>query len=106
MINWLKLIFIKVNFIFIIEENFIEMEIENLNSGFTSPQKEIEGGDEMIKVRVKITCPNSTCSFKKSFKNQFHRSDIELLSVSLKCFDWMCCERCGELLDLDLEFQI
>lgn len=82
------------------------MEIENLNNGFTGSQKELEGEDGIIKVRVKINCPNSTCEYKKSFKNQFHRSNIELLSVSLKCFDWMCCERCGELLDLELEFQI
>ncbi|TFF96695.1 MAG: hypothetical protein EU547_06165 [Promethearchaeota archaeon] len=82
------------------------MEIENLNSGYSSSQNEIRDENGMIKVRVVIKCPNPTCSFKKSFKNQFHRSDIELLSVSLKCFDWMCCERCGELLNLDLEFKI
>ncbi len=80
------------------------MEIENLNSGFSGSQKEMESKEGVINARVIISCPN--CGYKKSFKNQFHRSDIELLIVSLKCFDWMCCEHCGDLLDLNLEFQV
>jgi len=62
------------------------------------------GGTDLIKVRAKISCPSG--DYKKQFRNQFLRKDIELMVVSLKIFDWMVCHRCGEILDLNLEFDI
>jgi len=64
---------------------------------------ESEIGKDIIKVRAKLSCPS--CSYKKSFMNQFHQKDLESMVVSLKCFDWLACS-CGDLLDLNLEFQI
>lgn len=59
---------------------------------------------DLIKARAIISCP--TCSYKKMFRNSFKRKDIELMTVALKVFDWMVCNKCGELLRLDLEFEI
>lgn len=79
------------------------MEIENTKNG---SRESIDGsvGDKLIKVRALITCPNG--DYKKKFKNQFLRKDLELMVVTLKIFDWLVCHRCGELLNLDLEFNI
>ena len=80
------------------------MESERL---IGSEEKALESSDRaqnVIKVRATMKCPS--CTFKKSFKNQYARSQIELMTVSLKVFDWMCCTHCGELLNLDLEFDI
>jgi hypothetical protein len=60
--------------------------------------------DNPIKVRAIISCP--TCTYNKKFKNQFSRGDLELMVVTLKIFDWMVCNKCGELLNLTLEFDI
>ncbi|KKM87873.1 hypothetical protein LCGC14_1264550 [marine sediment metagenome] len=69
-------------------------------------EKSVEASEDydLIKVRALITCPNS--DFNKTFRNQFLRKDLELLEVSLKCFSWLTCAKCGELLDLNLEFKI
>jgi hypothetical protein len=80
------------------------METKNLQHESGANTGELMNKDQLIKVRAVMSCPS--CSFKKSFKNQFHRSDIEMMVVSLKVFDWMACTRCGDLLNLDLEFQI
>ena len=80
------------------------MEIERL---IGSEGKVLESPGRVqkkIKVRATMKCPS--CTFKKAFRNQYARSEIELMIVSLKVFDWMCCTRCGELLNLDLEFNI
>lgn len=80
------------------------MESERLTG---SEEKALESsvrGRDVIKVRATMKCPS--CTFKKAFKNQYARNQIELMVVSLKVFDWMCCTRCGELLNLDLEFDI
>jgi len=79
------------------------MEIDNTKDG---NGESIDGsmGVELIKVRALITCPNG--DYKKKFRNQFPRKDLELMVVSLKVFDWMCCVHCGELLNLNLEFLI
>ena len=60
--------------------------------------------NELIKVRAMISCPN--CNYKKKFRNQFLRKEIELMVVSLKVFDWLTCSKCGDLLKLDLEFNV
>jgi len=79
------------------------MEIDNTEN---DSRESIEGSvsGELIKVRAIITCPNG--DYKKKFRNQFPRKDLELMVVSLKVFAWMCCVRCGELLNLNLEFII
>ncbi|MFW9782127.1 MAG: hypothetical protein ACFFFB_07575 [Candidatus Heimdallarchaeota archaeon] len=60
--------------------------------------------DELIQVRAIISCPNG--DYKKKFRNQVLRRNLDLLIPSLKIFDWMTCTKCGELLRLDLEFNI
>lgn len=79
------------------------MEIDNTKNG---SRESIDGsvGDELIKVRAIISCPNG--DYKKKFKNQFSRKEIEMMIVSFKVFDWLTCNKCGELLKLDLEFNI
>jgi len=80
------------------------MEIEsNKNSKAQTFGSEDKASDLII-VRAIISCP--TCSFKKKFKNQFHRDQMEYMIVALKVFDWMACNNCGDLLRLDLEFDI
>jgi hypothetical protein len=60
--------------------------------------------NDLIKVRAIITCPNG--DYKKKFRNQFLRKDMEMMIVSFKVFDWLTCNKCGELLKLNLEFNI
>ncbi|MHA2392052.1 MAG: hypothetical protein ACXAEX_08775 [Promethearchaeota archaeon] len=60
--------------------------------------------NELIQVRAIISCPNG--DYKKKFRNQFLRKEIEMMIVSFKVFDWLTCSKCGELLKLDLEFNI
>ena len=79
------------------------MEIDKIQDN-SKESVEFSENSELIKVRAIITCPNG--DYKKTFRNQFPRKDIELMVVSLKIFDWMVCHRCGELLNLNLEFNI
>lgn len=58
--------------------------------------------DEPIQVLATISCPN--CGYKKKFRNQFLRKDLELLIVAVKVFEWLTCNKCGDLLKLDLDF--
>ena len=76
-----------------------EYNKESSNQPITS-----ESSDNKIKVRAIISCP--TCTYKKKFKNQFSRKDLELFVVTAKIFDWMVCSKCGELLRLTFEFDI
>ncbi|MHA1107179.1 MAG: hypothetical protein ACTSPN_15910 [Promethearchaeota archaeon] len=76
-----------------------EYNKESSNQPITS-----ESSDNPIKVRAIISCP--TCTYKKKFKNQFPRKELELLVVTLKIFDWITCPRCGDLINLALEFDI
>ncbi len=79
------------------------MEIDNTKN--SSDKAVVDSGDsDLIQVRAIISCPN--CGYKKKFKNQFPRKDLELLTVAVKVFDWMTCNTCGDLLKLDLEFQV
>ncbi len=81
----------------------IKMEIE-MNNNATEPSfNELERGD-VIKVRALISCPSG--DYKKKFKNKFPRKDLELMVVAFKIFDFMTCSKCGELLNLNLEFEI
>jgi hypothetical protein len=79
------------------------MEIDNTEN---NSRESIEGSvsGELIKVRAIITCPNG--DYKKKFRNQFLRKEIEMMVVTFKVFDWLTCNKCGELLKLDLEFNI
>ena len=79
------------------------MEIE-LNKNSDNALLASEDRDDLIKVRAIISCP--TCEYVKKFKNQFPRNELELMVVTLKIFDWLCCNKCGELLNLTLEFNI
>ncbi len=73
-----------------------EKSVEALNKERVPPN--------LIVVRAIMQC--KTCGTKKKFRNQFLRKDLELMIVALKVFDWMTCQRCGELFKLDLEFSI
>lgn len=66
---------------------------------FDSPEME-----DIINVRAIISCPSG--DYKKKFKNRFPRKDLEMMVVILKVFDFMTCSKCGDLLDLNLEFEI
>ncbi len=79
------------------------MEIDNTKE---SSDKNISASEvsDLIQVRAIISCPN--CNYKRKFRNQFPRKDLELLTVAVKVFDWMTCNTCGDLLKLDLEFKI
>ncbi|MFX1502603.1 MAG: hypothetical protein ACFFDH_16700 [Promethearchaeota archaeon] len=79
------------------------MEIDNTKFG-SEESLESSRSNDIIKVRAIITCPNG--DYKKKFKNQFLRKEIEMMIVSFKVFDWLTCNKCGELLKLDLEFSI
>lgn len=80
------------------------MEIEKFKGGSGRTDSEVEQENHLIQVRAIISCPG--CGYNKVFKNKFHRNQLENLVVSLKVFDWMACNRCGELLKLDVEFNI
>ncbi|TXT60557.1 MAG: hypothetical protein BAJALOKI1v1_1250001 [Promethearchaeota archaeon] len=80
------------------------METKNLQSESEAIQNGLPNPSSFIKVRAIMECPD--CGYKKSFKNQFHRSNIEMMVVSLKVFDWISCPTCGDMLQMSLEFQI
>ncbi|MFX0008309.1 MAG: hypothetical protein ACFFA7_03145 [Promethearchaeota archaeon] len=79
------------------------MEIENTKN---SSEKAIGASkeSELIQVRAILSCPN--CGYKKKFRNQFPRKDLELLTVAVKVFEFITCNTCGDLIKLDLEFNI
>jgi len=79
------------------------MEIDNTKD---NSDKSVSGSrhNDLIQVRAIISCPS--CNYKKKFRNQFPRKDLELLTVAVKVFDWMTCNNCGDLLKLDLEFKV
>lgn len=79
------------------------MEIDHTK---TSSKESMDGSksDDLIKVRAVISCPNG--DYNKKFKNQFLRKEIEIMVPCLKIFDWLTCNKCGELLELNLEFTI
>ncbi|MFX1308435.1 MAG: hypothetical protein ACFE9M_00140 [Promethearchaeota archaeon] len=79
------------------------MEIDNTKNS-SGNSVSASGDSDLIHVRAIISCPN--CGYKKKFRNQFPRNDLELLTVAVKVFDWMTCNTCGDLLKLDLEFKV
>jgi len=79
------------------------MEIDYNKDTIGTPSKS-EVDKSIIKVSAIITCPS--CNFKKKFINQFHQQDLENMVVAIKCLDWLTCNKCGELLNLNLEFEI
>ncbi|KKM79185.1 hypothetical protein LCGC14_1352410 [marine sediment metagenome] len=79
------------------------MEIDNSQDNNGELKEGLRNSD-LLQVRAFLTCPAG--DYKKTFRNQFLRKDIELMVVSLKIFDWMVCHHCGEILNLNLEFQI
>lgn len=79
------------------------MEIENINKSRDKSESASEHSD-LISVRAIISCPN--CNYKRKFRNQFPRNQMELLVTCIKIFDWLTCNKCGDLLKLDLEFTV
>jgi len=79
------------------------MEIE-MNNKTTEQTFDSSEAEDVIKARITISCPSG--DYKKKFRNQFTRKDIEMTIVVLKVFDFMTCSKCGELLNLNLEFEI
>jgi hypothetical protein len=79
----------------------LEIDINKNND-----EKASSGSHEsnLINVRVIISCP--TGDYKKKFRNQFPREQMDLFLVSARVFDWMTCPRCGELLNCNFEFSI
>jgi hypothetical protein len=75
----------------------IELNNETTDGTFTD-------SENLIKVRAIISCPSG--DYIKKFRNQFPRKDLELMVVAFKIFDFMTCTKCGELLNLNLEFEI
>ena len=59
---------------------------------------------DIIKVRAILQCPS--CGYRRVFSHTFKRENIELLTVSLKIFDFVTCNECGSLIDLSLEYEI
>jgi len=76
---------------------------DSSNVGKKSPSGSERAAD-LIQVRAVITCPS--CEYRKVFRNEYYRRDLELMVVALKVFDWLTCTRCGELLLLNLEYKI
>ncbi|MFW9818268.1 MAG: hypothetical protein ACFFE5_01565 [Candidatus Thorarchaeota archaeon] len=79
------------------------MEIDNTKNNSKKTIGASEDSD-LIQVRAIISCPN--CGYKKKFRNQFPRKDLELLTVAVKVFEFITCNTCGDLIKLDLEFNI
>ncbi|MFX1344674.1 MAG: hypothetical protein ACFFAI_06180 [Promethearchaeota archaeon] len=77
------------------------MEINNTRND-SRETVESSKNNEPIQVRAILSCPN--CGYKKKFKNQFLRKDLELLTVAVKVFEFITCNKCGDLIKLDLEF--
>ncbi|MFX1237640.1 MAG: hypothetical protein ACFFAS_10725 [Promethearchaeota archaeon] len=80
------------------------MEIDGSKEQSVKATENIKDRPDLIIVRAIMQC--NTCKTKKKFRNQFLRKDLELMVVALKVFDWMTCQRCGELFKLDLEISI
>ena len=80
------------------------MEIDRFHINLGATKNDSTHQKNPIHVRAIISCPK--CKYKKTFKNQFLRRDMELMKTSLLVFDWLTCDKCGELLNLELEFQI
>lgn len=79
------------------------MEIDLNRKALGKTVESMEPAD-LIRVRAIITCPNG--DYSKKFRNQFPRNQLELFVVAAKVFDFMTCPKCGEILKLDLEFNI
>jgi len=79
------------------------MEIE-LNNNTTDKTFSGSESENLIKVRAIISCPSG--DYIKKFRNQFPIKDLELMVVAFKIFDFMTCSKCGELLNLNLEFEM
>ena len=79
----------------------MEIDINNKSNEKTLSDSE---NSNLINVRVIISCP--TGDYKKKFRNQFPREQMDLFLVSARVFDWMTCPHCGELLNCNFEFNI
>ena len=80
------------------------MQSDNTSESSGEASSEIARDRAIIRVRAIMMCPS--CAWRKAFKNEFHRKDIEMMVVALKVFDWLTCPRCGDLIGLNLEYDI
>ncbi len=80
------------------------LEIDFNKSGTGNGLNESEIAKDIIKVKAILSCP--TCTYNKVFRNQFRQRDMEQMVVCIKIFDWLTCSKCGELINLNLEFEI
>ncbi len=83
---------------------YMESNYNNEESSVKSLENVEAVKNDVIVARATISCPS--CDYKKVFKNSFRRKDMELMVVAFKVFDWLACNKCGDLLQLNLEFQI
>ncbi|MHA1792966.1 MAG: hypothetical protein ACTSVI_10010 [Promethearchaeota archaeon] len=73
-----------------------------------SPKEHQQGVKPLVikkKIKVKAILHCSNCGYNKAFKNEFTRENLEMLVVSAKVMSWTTCE-CGEMVDLELIFEI
>lgn len=80
------------------------LEIDFNKLGAENGLNESEIRKDIIKVKAILSCP--TCTYHKVFRNQFRQRDMEQMVVCIKIFDWLTCSKCGELINLNLEFEI
>ncbi|MBD3353754.1 MAG: hypothetical protein GF364_19885 [Candidatus Lokiarchaeota archaeon] len=57
-----------------------------------------------ITARIILTCP--TCGYHRRFRNQFTYDKMDLIIVTLKIVDWLTCERCSDILNCQVEYNI
>jgi hypothetical protein len=60
--------------------------------------------EDIIRARITIQCPY--CSYKRSFRNEFSPSKMELITVTFKIIDWLTCEKCDHQLNFSLDLFI
>jgi hypothetical protein len=64
----------------------------------------VEKNEDVIRARITLECPY--CSYKRSFRNAFSPSNMELINVTFKILDWLTCEKCDHQLNFSLELFI
>ncbi|MHA1342300.1 MAG: hypothetical protein ACTSRZ_21205 [Promethearchaeota archaeon] len=64
----------------------------------------ITEGYGLINARIIIKCPK--CGYERKFKNTFSYDKMDLVFVTIKILDWMSCDKCGSLLNTEVEYEI
>ena len=58
--------------------------------------------EDIIHARITLKCPH--CSYKRTFRNEFSPSKMDLITVTFKIIDWLTCEKCDHQLNFALDF--